>query len=212
MIRNLIWDVDGTLFDTYPAISRAFAAALAELGKSADLNWIDSLAKVSLSHCGSALAAKFDLDPNEVMLYFDRHYETASIKEQVPFPGVIQICEYVHGKGGVNVIITHRGRESTAQLLMVHNLAPYFADCMTANDGYPKKPDPAAFEAMIAKHGFKREETLAIGDRDIDSLAGQAAGVRTCQIGSPRSSEIVPDIVIIEFAQLYEILLAEKSK
>jgi phosphoglycolate phosphatase-like HAD superfamily hydrolase len=28
MFRNIIWDVDGTLFDTYPAIARAFKAAL----------------------------------------------------------------------------------------------------------------------------------------------------------------------------------------
>jgi phosphoglycolate phosphatase-like HAD superfamily hydrolase len=32
MFRNIIWDVDGTLFDTYPAIARAFQTALNDLG------------------------------------------------------------------------------------------------------------------------------------------------------------------------------------
>ncbi len=32
MIRNIIWDADGTLFDTYPAIASAFQAAMADLG------------------------------------------------------------------------------------------------------------------------------------------------------------------------------------
>jgi len=30
MIRNILWDFDGTLFDTYPTIAGAYAAALAE--------------------------------------------------------------------------------------------------------------------------------------------------------------------------------------
>ena len=38
MFRNIIWDVDGTLFDTYPAIAQAIKAALHELGKDASLN------------------------------------------------------------------------------------------------------------------------------------------------------------------------------
>ena len=48
MIRNIIWDADGTLFDTYPAIASAFKAALADLGKEAAVDWIESLAKKSV--------------------------------------------------------------------------------------------------------------------------------------------------------------------
>jgi phosphoglycolate phosphatase-like HAD superfamily hydrolase len=38
MFRNIIWDVDGTLFDTYPAIAKAFQVALNDLGKDASLD------------------------------------------------------------------------------------------------------------------------------------------------------------------------------
>ncbi len=40
MIRNLIWDLDGTLLDTYPAMTGAFVSALAELGL---LDWVRTL-------------------------------------------------------------------------------------------------------------------------------------------------------------------------
>jgi phosphoglycolate phosphatase-like HAD superfamily hydrolase len=46
-IRNVVWDVDGTLFDTYPAISRAFRAALREFGQDASLGRIVALARDS---------------------------------------------------------------------------------------------------------------------------------------------------------------------
>jgi histidinol phosphatase-like enzyme len=44
-----------------------------------------------------------------------------------------------------------------------------------AADAYPRKPDPAAFNAIIERHGLVRDETMAIGDRDIDVLAGRSA-------------------------------------
>ena len=44
MYRNLIWDLDGTLFDTYPAIAGAFRTALLGLGCKADVAWVEGLA------------------------------------------------------------------------------------------------------------------------------------------------------------------------
>ncbi len=61
MIRNIIWDLDGTLFDTYPAITGAFQAALADLGKDAPLDWIDSLAKKSVGFCETSLSEHFQI-------------------------------------------------------------------------------------------------------------------------------------------------------
>jgi len=37
MFRNIIWDVDGTLFDTYPSMAKAFQAALSDLGEAVSL-------------------------------------------------------------------------------------------------------------------------------------------------------------------------------
>ncbi len=62
MFRNIIWDVDGTLFETYPVITRAITAALNDLGQDAPLAWIDELARKSLSQCDAVLADKYQLD------------------------------------------------------------------------------------------------------------------------------------------------------
>jgi phosphoglycolate phosphatase-like HAD superfamily hydrolase len=208
VIRNLIWDVDGTLFDTYPAIAKAFVAALDDLGRSAPVDWVESLARRKLSYCASTLASEFEISPEEVMRGFGRHYKAIPPWEQIPFPGVIEVCGYVSSTGGMNVIVTHRGWESTAQLLDAHNMTHYFADFLTRDDGYPRKPDPAAFEAMIKRHSFKREETLAVGDRDADVLAGQATGIRTCLFGFERG-EVAPDIAITDYAELREFIVSE---
>ncbi len=208
MIRYLIWDMDGTLFDTYPAIAGALGAALDDLGSSAPLDWIESLAKQSVSHCISTLVNKFNVGSEELRERFERRYASIPSQEQPLFPGVIDVCEYARSIGGTNVIVTHRGRESTNRFLTVHNMTHYFADSLTRDDNYPRKPNPTSFEAMIKKHNFKRKETLAIGDRDIDILAGQASGVRTCFFGV-ESSKIPADYTITDFAVLHRIMVTD---
>jgi phosphoglycolate phosphatase-like HAD superfamily hydrolase len=167
MIRNIIWDVDGTLFDTYPSIAKAIKAAFNDLRQDAPLDWIENLAKVSLSHCGAVLADKCRLGPDDIDRAFEKRYASVTAEECPPFPGVIELCRYINSIEGKNVIVTHRGRKGTLELLATHNMSEYFAGCLTRDDGYPRKPDPAIFEAAIATYQLKRDETLTVGDREI---------------------------------------------
>ena len=213
MIQHLIWDVDGTLFDTYPALTRSFSMALRELGVTLplDSDWITGLARQSLGQCVTTLAGKFNLSLEEVQDRFWQNYRSISPQDQPPFAGVMEVCETIRSTGGTNVIASHRGKASILGLLKAHGMTQYFQDYLAGDDPFPKKPDPAVFVEMIRRHQFKREETLAIGDRDIDILAGQAAGVRTCLFGSA-SSEVSPDCSITDYADLQRLILAENSR
>lgn len=200
-IRNVIWDVDGTLFDTYPAIARAFRAALGELGADDSEERIAHLARESLGHCLAALVADHGLDPARFEAAFGRHYDRVEPADQPLFPGVADVCRRIVEHGGRNVIVTHRGARGTAELLAAANLTPLFADCVTRADGFPRKPDPAAFDAVIERNGLVRGETLAVGDREIDVQAGRAAGVMTCLFGRI-DAPVEADIVIDDFREL----------
>jgi phosphoglycolate phosphatase-like HAD superfamily hydrolase len=210
MFRNIIWDVDGTLFDTYPAIAKAFKAALNDLGKTASLDWIEGLAKTSLSHCVATLADQYQLNEEDIDQAFGEHYDCTLPEEQSPFPGVITVCEYICSIGGKNVIVTHRGHKGTNELLAANNMTHYFAGCLARDDGYPKKPHPAAFEAVLKTHSLQREETMTVGDRDIDVLAGQAAGIFTCLFGL-KADGAVADLTISSFDELYRYLTSESN-
>jgi phosphoglycolate phosphatase-like HAD superfamily hydrolase len=210
MLRDLIWDVDGTIFDTYPAFVRAFEAALQELDAQAPVDWIAELCKQSLSHCVTVLAGECQVDEDDVLHGFQAHYATTPARDQPPFPGVIEACAYVRSIGGQNLIVTHRGGESLQRLLEFHHMVDYFTDRLTRDDGFPRKPDPASFEEMIQRHHLQRATVMAVGDRDIDVLAGQAAGVRTCLFGT-RLPDVGADYTIAHFAELHRILVVENG-
>jgi len=211
MTRNLIWDVDGTLFDTYPAITEAFVAALADLGGHADPAHVEKLARISLSHCATVLADEASVDQEKLSDRFIQHYATRPLAQQSPFPGVLAVCRHILTNGGTHVIVTHRGWESTQRLLRAHRMTRYFADVVTRDDGCARKPDPFAFSMLMDKHRFDPEETLAIGDRDIDILAGRAAGIRTCLFSETGEANVIPDLLIRDFAELHAWLLAQEK-
>lgn len=206
MFRNIIWDVDGTLFDTYPLIAAAFRAAINALGKDAPLDWIESLSQKSFGFCTDMLANKYNLSPEILRGNFDRHYAQILPENNPPITGVITICNYILTINGKNVIVTHRSSKGTEALLAAHQMKAYFSGWLGSDDGYPRKPDPAVFEATLKQHNLKKEETITVGDRDIDILAGQAAGVFSCYFGDP-PPEINPDLVIQNFAELYQFLV-----
>jgi phosphoglycolate phosphatase-like HAD superfamily hydrolase len=206
-IRHIIWDVDGTLLDTYPAMSAAFQKALADFGASAPLPEIDSLARVEVFHCASVLASRFSLDTDEFISAFGKHYIAVSPADQPPFPGVRLVCEQIVAAGGAHAIVTHRNAGTLAALLAAHDLSAFFVESIARDDGYPRKPDPAAHLAILQHQHLDPVETLSIGDRELDILAGRAAGTRTCLFrGDP--ARIPADFAISEYDELLDILAA----
>jgi phosphoglycolate phosphatase len=211
MIRILIWDADGTLFNTYPAITEAMHRTMVEMGEKISTERINRLVNVSFSHCAELLAEERGLMPEEILRRFREILPTLPLTMQPPFPGTVDLCEYVLSLGGKNCIVTHRGRTSLMQLLEIHDLTDLFADLVTGDDGFPRKPDPAAFNAVIDRQQLDRAVTLAIGDREIDTLGAQAAGLRTCFFGE-NPYDVEPDLMVTDLRDLHTWILRENAR
>ena len=84
MIRHLIWDVDGTMFDTYPAIVDSLSAAAMDLGVSAPREEIHELALVSIDHCLETLCATNDLSLDLMTERFALHYQEVPPRTNLP--------------------------------------------------------------------------------------------------------------------------------
>jgi HAD superfamily hydrolase (TIGR01549 family) len=184
MYRHVIWDVGGTLFDTYPAVNAAMVRAIRSLGGRALPDRVAELTHVSTGHALRTLAGESDLDEATLKDAYEREYDTASPLEQVPFPGARELCEHVVQTGGKNVIASHRSHLSIDALLAAHELAHLFAGAVTPEDAFPRKPDPALIREALESFRLGPRETLVVGDRDIDVIAADRAGVDACAFGN----------------------------
>ncbi len=187
--RNIIWDFDGTLFDTYPEITRAFIDVLKkDYGVEYDYNQAFSLAKTSITFCIESLADEFNIDREEFYENFKKRYFGELTFKDKPFEGVEEVLKYVSERGG-NFLITHRGFESLNEFLSRHSLNKYFIEIVTSDANFPLKPDPTSFNYIIDKYKLRKEETLGVGDRILDIEAARASGIKSCFF-DPKGSKV----------------------
>lgn len=213
LITYLIWDAGGTLFDTYPAVVEAARAALVACGAPVPSpGEVMPLFRKSVAHGLHVLAVEADLDEAAFAERFWAQYEDTDPAHQPPFPGVVEVCRFMRAQGGQNFIVTHRERPLLDVLLDAHRMAVYFTDCITQEDGYPRKPDPTSILALLARHDLDPKRGLVIGDRALDMLAARAAEVRACFLGAaliPGSESAV--LTVTDYADLLSFIQEENT-
>lgn len=204
---NLIWDFDGTLFDTYPVINRAVRRALADLrGVEVEKARVAALLSDTLGATVETLAAEHDLDPAAFEARIQVYRDAAPLAERPPFPGAIRVCERLRAAGGRNFLYTHRDRASLLAMLDYHGVTGLFADIVTADENLPRKPDPAGFRLLVERHNLLRDKTLGVGDRDLDVLGAYRAGIAACLYAAEPGAGVAPEYVIADFAALERLL------
>ncbi|VDG25706.1 HAD family hydrolase [Lactiplantibacillus mudanjiangensis] len=174
--RELIWDFDGTLMDTYPAMVRAFVAAVTELGGQVDNETTYQLMRQqSVGVAERQLAAKYGWDLHDLRAGYQR-YEQQFQTQPAPFADAQAVLAKVQAVGGRNYLMTHRNAAALAYLEQA-DLKQYFTDFVTAAQPFPRKPDPAALNYLLDKHQANREVAVMVGDRNLDIDAGHNAGI-----------------------------------
>lgn len=210
-IHNILWQVNGALFDTYPALTYSFSKALGEMGVSAALNVIDGLVRRSLDDCLDTLSGRFKLDPQLLREKFLQSYRSISPASQRPFPGVRDLCEFIHGNGGLNLALTDTGVEFAGRLLETHHISGWIAETLYMETGDAKQSSPALLRAVLDQYSLTPGETLLIVTRGFDVQIGRMAGLRTCLYGTAETNSAV-DIQIETYSQLLRLLGAEEGK
>jgi HAD superfamily hydrolase (TIGR01549 family) len=119
---NILWDFDGTLFDTYPS----FTFVMHEL-----LN----------------ASAYFGLS-NEEVIEFKQKEKSLSPRMKKPFPYVEDVLK----KADVNVIMTHKPRDEVQTILHYFNWNHYFREIVAGDDGFPRKPNSASYRYLHEKY------------------------------------------------------------
>ncbi len=175
--RHLIWDFDGTLFDTYPRICRAYQKALADAGIVEEEGVLLRSVKKSLEYTNAWVGAKYGLTDEELWAGYRRHSEEEGYETMRPYEGMESFLRDAAGQGCVHYLYTHRGVVSSTNALSHYGLLSLFKDHITGKDGFPLKPAPDALNALIARHQLDRADCVMIGDRELDVMAGVNAGI-----------------------------------
>jgi HAD superfamily hydrolase (TIGR01509 family) len=206
-MRTVIWDLGGTLLDTYPVVDRALARAVTGGGEpDADLlDEVARLTRVSSGHAISELSLRHGLPERVLRDAYAATRETWRHDPPAPMAGAEQVLATVRAGGGLNLVATHRDRQSATELLAATGLE--VDDLVSASDGLPRKPDPGMVRALLERHGLDPTEVLMVGDRPADVAAAEAAGVRGILLATPGLDHGQPGLHrVTALAELIDLL------
>ena len=183
MIRNIVFDVDGTLLDSRRDIAGAQLWVLRQLG-------VEEFTEQDIyPHIGKPLQETFTLllpdrlharIPEAAVMYRD-YYRPRALATTTLFPGVKETIEVLLLRHLRLATATIKSTETTKRVLGHFGIADFFAQ-LQGTDGMPHKPNPAILKKIMRDQGWKEEETIMVGDTDRDVEMGELAGVRTCGV------------------------------
>ncbi|AVK63121.1 phosphohydrolase [Lactobacillus sp. CBA3606] len=175
-MHDFIWDLDGTLLNTYPAMVAAFQQAVRVLGGqvSADETY-QLMRQHSVGMAERTLAERYGWDWQAIRAGYQQVEPTLQVAPNA-FAGAEQVLAKVQAVGGHNYLMTHRGTSALTYLQRAH-LTTYFTDFVTAAQPFPRKPDPAALNYLLTKHQVDRSQAVMVGDRNLDIDAGHNAKI-----------------------------------
>jgi len=201
--HNFIWQVDGIIFNTTPALTYTFSKALGELGVPLPMDRINALVRHFSGGCIRALADEARVDFQVLETRFSQIYAGISPFNQPVISNVVPVLRSVMVQGGVNVIVSRHDFVSTMRLLFFHQITNYFQDIFASSDGISSQSEPDLIQPVVTRNDFDPQTTLLIGKNQFDVQAAKDTGICVCLV-RPDSELSGADFIVDEFDQLSE--------
>ena len=204
----LIWDLDGTLIDSYGVIVSSLYQIYKEKGVDIDKK---EILRVCINESVSAFIKQMETKFGIPFDALKDRYSNISHKEVLNIKAMghaKEILEYLHNKGFENYIFTHRG-VTTETVLKNIGIFDYFDYIVNSQDGFARKPDPAGLNYIIEKFNLDRNNTYYVGDRPLDIECANNAYIKSIMFipkNSPASPTGKETYVVNDLLEIKEII------
>lgn len=228
-VRGLVWDLDGTLIDSFGIYEKVVADIVADHGYTMPTR--DYMLKHYHGTLDEALKQALGIDSEAEL---ERIVSTFVEKQNVFYSGdlgthLFQDAEKLAGQaaklGLPQLLVTNRahagrGNASPKFIVAATVLANFIHDVNTSDEVEYRKPDKRALGDWLERHQLSPEEILVIGDQFVDAQLALNLGARAVLIdrngGIPHLGELSEkdhkDIVVVKDLGVIELSGAASAK
>lgn len=206
---NYIFDFDGTLMDTSGVILSTIKSTIKDMGLPDKTDEeCRAIIGIRTDEAGRYLYPDLDISNKEFAKVFRANYDRLQKDaHEEAFPGVIETLTKLRDNGYRLAIASSRRLVSLNDYLNKLGIKDWFDIVVGADSVTKGKPNPEPVLTVLKTLGWNADDTLVIGDADVDIIMGNAAGCKTCAVtygnGSISSLEAArPDYMIDDFRDL----------
>ena len=173
-----IWDLDGTLLDSYEAILSGIEETFAQFSITYDKEKVrEFILKFSVQDLLEKVAEERKLDV-EVLNQVRAQSLAEKNAQVVLMPGVRDVLAWAEESGIQQFVYTHKG-DNALTILRDLGLESYFMEILTSQSGFARKPSSEAATYLLGKYQLDSEKTYYIGDRTLDVEFAQNSGIQS---------------------------------
>ena len=186
-IRLVIFDLDGTLINAYPAIAKSFQYTMralrypqqAPLVIRRAVGWGD----------GNLLRPFVEKqDFPEALRIYRRHHAKALLRHASLFPRSKALLRQLKERGFALAVASNRPTRFS-HIVLRHLQIFSFFDCILCADKLThRKPHPEIIRKILHQLDVRPREAIYVGDMAIDAQAGRRAGVKSIMVTTGSSS------------------------
>ncbi len=179
MYNTVIFDLDGTLLNTLEDLKNSVNFALCKYGfpqRSTDEirrfvgNGVERLVRLSVPE-----GTPEDVN-SDVLEVFKEHYALNSKVLTAPYDGVTQLLQTLNDCGIKTAVVSNKFDAAVKQLC-----GEFFGELLVCAIGESetvrRKPAPDSVFEALARLGSRKEESLYVGDSEVDVATAKNAGL-----------------------------------
>lgn len=210
-IRSVVFDLDGTLMKSDGTIYKSTLQTLKAFNIDADLPEAEFVNKIGyhfkdiFSHLNITVTDLDEFIDKYRTFYFDY------IEDTIIYPDIVDTLAALQEKDVFVSLLTTKMQEQADRIIEYFGLEKYFTIIFGRRDGIPIKPAADQLLNICRVTGVPPEETLMVGDSELDIQCGKNAGAKTCGVTyGYRTKELLmeenPDYLISDIKELLLIL------
>lgn len=208
MIKNYIFDFDGTVADTIGGIVATMQETFRLQGRDIpSVEEIKGVIGLPLEGCMRGLGIAVEGDVAELCATYRRIFPDIAMSQIQLFPNVKETLTELHNQGKRLAIATSRNRNSLTEIMKRHGVLDYFELLVSSSDGYAPKPAPDMVLGILDRLGISDSETVVIGDTSFDIEMGNKAHCWTCAVtyGNHTREKLMtaqPNFIVDSFSEV----------
>jgi phosphoglycolate phosphatase len=212
LIRGIIFDFDGTLIDSYEAITESLNHVRQAFGRPAlAMDEVKGMVGHGLERLIEAAIGKEQIEDG-VRLFREKYATLCESRTKI-LPQVRETLEELDRRTYPMAIATNKPSYFARDILKALEIEHLFAEVLGPNDVERPKPDPEMIEIIMMRLGLGTDEVLYVGDMPLDIEVARNAGISVYALPTGSASRDIllagrPDRLLHKFSDLLNYLPA----